>query len=167
MQKSWLLALFIALLLTNAVFIIATAGALPERVASHFGTSGAANDYMTREGYRVYMLGFAIAFPLLIVAAISWLPRMMPNLTNIPNRAYWLAPERRKATFLILDAYALALGCLLTVLLGGAHWLLLRANAVQPPKLENGLFTALVVASIAAMVVWIVVLLRHFRVTSD
>ena len=165
-RRSGLSALFIVLLLANAVFIMATSSALPERVASHFGASGAADNYMTHDGYRNYMLAFAIGFPLLMVAAISRLPRLMPNLTNIPNRAYWLAPERRETTFAVLDSYALWLGCLLTLLLGGVHWLLLRANAANPPKLENGPFLALLAVFIAAVIWWAVMLLRHFRKTS-
>ena len=34
------------------------------------------------------------------------LPRLAPNLINIPNRDYWLAPERRVATLAALDACA-------------------------------------------------------------
>ena len=166
-MRSYLPAILFALLLiVTCFFIISTSGTLPERVASHFDSAGAPNDYMTRDGYRVFMLAFGIGFPLLMVMLISWLPRLAPNLTNIPNRAYWLAPERRETTFAVLSAYALWLGCLLTIFLGGVHWLVVRANAVSPPRLENGPFLALLGAFFVALIVWIFLLVRQFRKTS-
>jgi len=166
MRKHWLFTLFVVLLLANAFFIMTTSGALPERIASHFAASGDANDYMTRDGYRIFMLLFAVGFPLVMAALISCLAWLMPNITNIPNRAYWLAPERRETTFAVLSGYALWLGCLLVLLMGGVHWLLVRANAVNPPKLENGPFIALLLVFVAATILWTVMLLRRFRNTS-
>ena len=158
--------LLVLLLAACACFILVTSGALPERVASHFDGAGTANGAMTREGYRNFMLLFALGLPLLMIALIAWLPRLMPNQTNILNRGYWLAPERRAATFAVLSAYALWLGCLLTIFMGAIHWLLLRANAVNPPRLENTAFLLLLAAFAAVLALWIVMLVRRFRVVS-
>lgn len=165
MRHGPLVALFVILLMVAVSFVVGTSGALPERVASHFDATGLANGYMTRDGYRLFMLAFSLGFPLLMVALISWLPRLVPDLTNIPNRAYWFAPERRETTLATLEAYALRLGCLLTVMAGGVHWLVIRANGVAPPRLENAPFLALLGAFLAALTLWIVMLLRRFRKT--
>jgi hypothetical protein len=155
--------LFVMLLIAVCAGVAGTSGALPERVASHFNAAGLANGYMTRNAYRIFMLAFGFGVPLLVVALVGWLPRLAPNLINIPNRDYWLAPERRVATLAALDGCALWLGCLLTALAGGVHWLVIRANAVEPPRLENGLFVTLLGAFVAGLVCWIIVLLRRFR----
>ena len=155
--------LFVMLLIAVCGIVAGSSGALPERVASHFGAAGAANGYMTRDAYRIFMLAFGFGVPLLVVALIGWLPRLAPNLINIPNRDYWLAPERRAATLAALDGCALWLGCLLTAMAGAVHWLIIRANAVNPPRLENGLLITLLAAFVVGLVCWIVVLLRRFR----
>lgn len=155
--------LFVMLLIAVCGLVVGTSGALPERVASHFDAAGLANGYMTRDDYRVFMLAFSFGLPLLVVALIGWLPRLAPNLINIPNRDYWLAPQRREAALATLDASALWLGCLLTAMAGGVHWLVIRANAVHPPQLENGPILALLGAFVAGLVCGIVVLMQRFR----
>lgn len=155
--------LFVLLLIVVCFFIVGTSGALPERIASHFDASGSANGYMTRDGYRLFMLAFGVGFPLLLTALIAWLPRLVPNLINIPNRDYWLAPERRETTLTTLSVYGLWQGCLLTILLGGVHWLVIRANSVNPPTLENAPFIALLAAFSVSLMVWLLMLLRQFR----
>lgn len=166
MRNGPLVALFAVLLLAAGIFIIGSSGALPERVASHFDASGFANGYMTRDGYRIFMLAFGVGLPLLMVALISGLPRLMPGMINIPNRAYWLAPERREKTFVILDAFALWLGCMVAATVCGVHWLVIRANSVRPPQLDNMLLLGLLGMLFAALALWIFLLLRRFRKTS-
>jgi uncharacterized protein DUF1648 len=158
-----LVFLFVMLLIAVSGVVAGTSGALPERVASHFSAAGLANGYMSRDAYRIFMLAFGFGVPLVVVALIAWLPRLAPNLINIPNRDYWLAPERREATLAALDACALWLGCLLTAMAGGVHWLIIRANAGTPPKLENSLLFTLLGAFVSGLVCWIIVLMWRFR----
>lgn len=156
-------ALFVVLLIAAAAFVTSTADALPARVATHFDSGGTANGYMTRDGYRIFMLAFSVGFPLVLVALIAGLPRLAPNLTNVPNRDYWLVPERREAALAALRDHALWLGCLSIAVAAGVHDLIIRANAQTPPRLDNGLFIALLGAFCAGLVLWIFMLLRRFR----
>jgi hypothetical protein len=121
---------------------------------------------MTRDGYRNFMLLFGVGIPLLMVALIAWLPRQLPKHINIPNRDYWLSPERREATYAALSASALWLGCLLTLFITGIHWLLIRANAFNPPRLESTPFLVVLAAFVIALVSWIVRLRRRFRIVT-
>lgn len=164
MHRKLLILLFVALLFAGAGFVISTTVSLPERVASHFGTGGQANGYMTREGYRWFMLFFTVGFPLLIVLAIAGLPRLMPQYTNLPNREYWLAPERRAQAFDFLTAHALWFGCLIEVFICSVHWYVIEANAQSPPRLANGPFLMSLGLFLGALVVWIIMLMRQFRI---
>jgi hypothetical protein len=157
------LAVFVALLISAAVFVAVSSGYLPERVASHFGGDGYADGYMTRDGYRQFMLFFVVVFPLVLTGLIGWLPRRFPRAINIPNRDYWLAPSRREESLAFLARHALWFGCMLVVFLAGVHWLVVRANTVNPPRLANGPFLAMLVVFLAFMGVWTVALLRRFR----
>ena len=164
MDRKLLTLVFIALLFTGAGFVLLTTTSLPDRVASHFGAEGHANGYMTREGYRWFMLFFTVGFPLLIVLAIAGLPRLMPQHTNLPNRKYWLAPERRTQAFDFLTIHALWFGCLLVLFICSVHWLVVQANAQHPPQLANGPFLLALGVFLAAMVVWTIGLYQRFRV---
>src|SRR5262249_10675117 len=119
---------------------------------------------MTRDGYRWFMLFFTVGLPLLIVLAIAGLPRLMPQYTNLPNREYWLAPERRAQAFDVLTTSALWFGCLIEVFLCSVHWHVVQANAHHPPQLANGPFLTSLGLFLAALVVWIIMLIRQFRI---
>ena len=164
MHRKLLTLVFIVLLFAGAEFVISTTASLPERVASHFGAGGQANDYMTRDGYCWFMLFFTLGFPALLVFAIAGLPRLMPRYTNIPNRDYWLVPERRGQAFDILTTYALWFGCLIEVFICSVHWHVIQANAQYPPQLANGPFLMSLGVFLTALVVWIIMLTRRFRI---
>lgn len=164
MNQKFLTILFIALLFLGAAFVLSTTTALPDRVASHFGAAGLANGYMTRAGYRWFMLFFMLGFPAFVTLAIGWLPRLIPQYTNIPNRDYWLAPERRAQVFDFLTIHALWFGCLLLLFLCSVHWLVIQANARQPPQLANGSFVLALGAFLLGMATWAIMLMRRFRI---
>ncbi len=68
---------------------------LPDRVATHFGADGQPNGWMSNTGsfgFQVVLLaGMGAVFTLVVPALV----RSAPTLVNLPNRDYWLAPERR------------------------------------------------------------------------
>ena len=96
-RLAWLV-LFLCLAVA-AAYIVTTSVALPDQVASHFGPGNAANGFMTRDGYLVFMLFFTLVLPLFLAAMVGLLPRMRPNSINLPNREHWLDPMRREGTW--------------------------------------------------------------------
>jgi uncharacterized protein DUF1648 len=157
------LALFGLLAVAVAALIVLTTGRLPESVASHFGAGNLADAWMTRDFYLVWMLAFSVLLPVGIVAAIGGLPRAFPGITNLPNRDYWLAPERRADSLRFLAVSACWLGCLLTALAGAIHVLIIEANAVVPARLPGAMFFGLLAAFAAAFGAWLVAIFRRFR----
>jgi hypothetical protein len=156
-------ALFLAAMLAAGAFVVATTPALPAQVATHFGSAGFANAWMTRGGYLRFMLFFIVALPLAMVALIGLLPRIRPQWINIPNRAHWLAPERRDETAAYLLAHACWLGVLMEVFIAAIHYALLAANAASPPRLSTPLFVALLAGFLGGLGLWIAALYRRFR----
>lgn len=71
---------------------------LPDRVATHWGIDGQANDWMTRTAATVTLCGIQIGIPLFLIAVTSLASRLPVSMVNIPNREYWLHPDRRSAT---------------------------------------------------------------------
>jgi uncharacterized membrane protein len=155
--------LFVLLLIAVGAFIVATTGQLPERVASHFGAGNLANGWMTRSGYLVCMLVFALLLPVFVVGVVGWLPRRVPGAVNIPHRDQWMAPGRRATTLATLASHACWLGCLLAVFIAGIHFAVLEANAAVPPRLPADLFWTLLVGFLAAVALWIGALYLRYR----
>lgn len=155
--------LVVALVAAGAAFIVATSGNLPERVASHFARGGQANGWMPREAYVAFILGAAVLIPFVLVALLAWLPHAFPRAVNLPNRAYWLAEERRDATLASLSAFAWTFGALLVLLIAGLHWAVVEANASRPPVLAESAVDALLAGFGLSIGVWILAWYLRFR----
>lgn len=83
---------------------------LPETVASHFAADGHADGWSPRHVYLIF-LGIAdtiIAVLFLIVHVTMY--RIAARSLNVPNRDYWLAPERELLTRRMLGRSTLWLG---------------------------------------------------------
>lgn len=152
----YLLAYFGLLLL-----LATTAGALPSRVASHFGAEGRANGWMNREVY----LAFVACLPLLFggfAVVISWLVRWLPaRFVSLPRGDFWLAPERRLEVAAFLCQRMFWLASLMTGFFAGLHLLTVHASRSVPPRLSMDGLLALVMAFLIAVLVWTVLLVMR------
>jgi uncharacterized membrane protein len=157
---SW--AVFLILLLAAALFINQTVGQLPARVAVHFDENGVASSFMDGVQYRRFILLFAVAVPVVLVAFMSSAYSRAKDM-KLPNREYWLAPQRIARTRSFLVAHGIWFGSLLIALMSFIHWLILNANRRQPPTLSNqALFLGLLLL-LGCMVAWVGTLMVAFR----
>lgn len=156
------MALLGALLGSVAAFVWWTSRALPETVASHFAQSGAADGFSARADYVATMMVMVVLVPLLPALLPGSLLRGGAGL-NIPNRGYWLAPERRDATLSFVRVHGLWLAGALALFLGYVHWLTVLANAQKPPALSSGGFYAGLGLFLGMTAVWVWVLFARFR----
>ncbi len=150
MQRSALVVFLVlcALCVAHALYFYPQ---LPDTVASHFGARGEPDNWSGKGTFLglhlVVMVVTAVTF-----LGIAWgVPHMPDDMVNLPNKAYWLAPERRQETFGFLSGAFLWFGsATLLLLLDTAHQSfrvhLGRAPALQHAWLSLGLyvgFTAL------------------------
>ncbi len=157
---SLLFGLFVA---CAAGFVWLTSSRLPALVASHFAGSGTANGFMPHGAYVWLMLGLIVALPATLVLLTS-LSIASPNARiNLPNKDYWLAPERRGETIDHLRSGMRLVGIMLVVFLCYVHWLVVLANAVQPARLANSWFIGGLVVFVATLLAWLKVFVGHFR----
>jgi uncharacterized membrane protein len=155
-------AVFIALLLFAIVFVVSTVSELPPMVASHFDASGQANAFMSRSGYTRFALCLVLGLPLVVVAILAAVYSRATDL-KLPNRDYWLAPERIDRTRAFLVAHGVWFGSLLVILACFVHWMELAANRAQPPHLSNSMFAAVMIAFLLATAAWVAALMVAFR----
>lgn len=149
------------------VFIVYTTRYLPDTVATHFGAGNQADGSMSRNGYLLFMLAFLIGISAFVSFVVGTLPRKYPHWTNVPNRDYWLAPARRDESLRYLSAHGKRLGCLIVMMMLGMHYIILKANAAQPPTLPAPAFTAVLFGFALALIWWIVRLYRRFAKSKD
>jgi hypothetical protein len=155
--------LVVALAVAAAAFIYASSAEFPDVGATHFDAHGRANVSMSRGVYRGYMAFLAVVVPLLVAGLPVWVARRWPMLLNIPNRDYWLAPERSAETLASLRARTALLAIAMIALIGFVHLLVLRANAGDEPELDQQMLLIGLGSFIAFMIGWIVALYRRFR----
>jgi uncharacterized membrane protein len=155
-------SVFILLLLFAILFVTGTASELPLMVASHFDAAGQPNAFMSRSGYIRFVLCLAIGLPVAVVAILTAMYSRATDL-KLPNREYWLAPQRLDRTRAFLAAHGVWFGSLLVTLVCCVHWLELGANRLRPPHLSNQMFAAVLVAFLIATAAWISALMVAFR----
>jgi uncharacterized membrane protein len=155
-------SVFIALLVLAILFVTGTASELPPMVASHFDASGQPNAFMPRSGYIRFVLCFAVGFPVAIVTLLTMVYSRATDL-KLPNRDYWLAPQRLDRTRAFLVAHGVWFGSLLVTLACCVHRLELHAHRLLPPHLPNRTFAAVMLAFLIATGVWISALMFAFR----
>src|SRR4030095_5490539 len=102
--------LFVMLLIAGPAVIWATSASLPARVATHFGRGGRAHRWMTHDVYLMFIVACSVLLPAFLVVMLGVLPQAVGSRAGIPNRNYWLAPERRRAAHSALASRALWLG---------------------------------------------------------
>ena len=135
---------------------------LPEQLATHWGPSGEADDWMERGAFFQVFTSIAMPCVAAMVAVSFGVTALPPSLVNIPGRDYWLAPERRRETMAVVRVMLLegtngTVAFLLVVL-----WSILRANVDGHGELPPMFFWALV-SYFIAVVVWTIALVVRFR----
>ena len=127
---------FALLSIGYSFFLSQSRAQLPLRVATHFSFEGQPDGWMSRSSV-LYMAGaLGVGLPALMLA-LGWLPRWCPSALNLPHRDYWLAAERREATFGYLLRYAGWFACLSLCFFGGLHLLMIQANKASSPELST------------------------------
>ena len=158
-------SIFVVLVVVAAVQLNYYAQRLPDIVGSHFGTSGFASAWQTKMAF------FTVELTVIVVATIVafGVPRLiaaMPaSAINLPNKEFWLSPERREETFLFLRAQMAWFGCALLAFLLFVMELVFRANLQTPPRLNTAAFIPALIAFVAVSAAWTARFVFHFSRT--
>jgi uncharacterized membrane protein len=158
--------------LPSAVFVVLAfvgflqarrfAATMPPVLATHFGGSGAPNGWQTQSQFfvlEVVLLGVCLLLAFGIPRLIGALP---VSLVNVPNKEYWLAPERREGTLAFFKAQFAWFGCGVLGFLLVVNQLVYDANQTHPRQLNNTAFVIAMIAFLAFVGIWTVRLILHF-----
>jgi uncharacterized membrane protein len=104
---------FAVLAIGAAIYFSSCYAQLPDVMASHFNARGMPNGWQTKSAF------FSVLIAVSVLAAVIGfgIPRLItllpPEYINLPNKRYWLAPERRAETMDFLAGYFAWFGCAL------------------------------------------------------
>jgi uncharacterized membrane protein len=135
---------------------------LPDIMASHFSGHGTPNNWQPKQAFFLLM-GVVVlisAIPTFVVP--RRLASMPEDKIDLPNKSYWLAPERREDTFRFVRVKMAWFGCALLFLLFYATSEAINANLPNIGHFNwRGMWFALG-GFLVFTVVWLVQFLRHF-----
>jgi uncharacterized membrane protein len=139
-------SVFFVLAMLGAVQYFYYAPQLPEVLGSHFAGNGVVNGWQTKAAF----FGMELAVVILAAVVGFGIPRIigaMPvSLINLPNKEFWLSPERREETFGYLQMHMAWFGCALLAFLLFVMELVFRANLQRPVRMNSAAFVAALVA---------------------
>lgn len=150
---------FAAFLLT----LMITMPMLPLRMATHFDIAGRPDGWMSRTQHLIFMTGFGIGFPAIILGC-CWSARYLPNSAiNLPHKDYWLSSERRDASVDFLFHYSFWLAALGQVFITGLQIVVVAGNRQQPVQLPLIAMAAVTGTFLLGTLLWVAGLYRHFH----
>jgi len=157
--------LFIVIVLLAIAQCVHDYPLLPERLASHFGPSGMPNGWMTKS--RFFITFAIVLLPALFVEFLlpMGIAKRPDAKLRLPNKEYWLAPERRAETFAYFDSFFAWYGCAFLLVEVFAMGLAMRANFDTPPQLPTGPIVSVIAGFVLYNVAAVIAMLRRFSTT--
>jgi serine/threonine-protein kinase len=165
MNKSKVLVFIYTFLIVLCVaFVSIAAQNLPPVVASHFDLSGTPDATMPRDQFTKLFLAIMV----LTSGSMALLPMLIaklpPQMINIPNRMYWLAPDRIVETKQILQAYLLIFASKLCCFMAVIFWLIVQAHLHNPPQLSTQYVMAATGVFVLMTILWSLKLSARFKI---
>lgn len=136
---------------------------MPDWMASHFAGSGKADNWMAKEFFMtihaIVMIGMIGIF---IVMPWSF-EKLRIEKMNLPNRDYWLAPERKDIVYQYLRTSLCWFGVANMILMLGAFQLVFKANLEPNPVLNNKIFLIFLGSYFVFVIIWLITFFRRFH----
>lgn len=154
--------LYVLLLVCGAIGAAHYYPLLPERMASHFASDGTPNGWQPKEIFLLLMgmvAGVTAIIGFLAPALIAGRPA---SQINLPNKEYWLAPERRAATMQFVAAQMRWFSCavLFVILFGGYE--AIQANLRSVVRFDSQTMLIVMVGFVVFVLLWVFGFVRHF-----
>jgi len=152
--------LFVLLVLFAVLQCVHVYPQLPDTMASHFDAHGTPNGWQPKLAFFI-LIGVVIVvctIPAFIVP--RRLPSISPDKINLPNKSYWLAPERCDETWRFFRVQMAWWGCALLSILLYAMFLAIDANLPSVGHFNSEAMWYALAAFLLSSILWIVHLIR-------
>ena len=135
---------------------------MPPLLATKFDFDGTPVAWMSAGAVQLLEFGLLALF----LIGFWLLPRAFAHRPTtywrIPNKDYWLAPERRAETIEALRGLISWMGIVVLLLFMAVTQLVFDANNRVPPRLASGALIWLLLSFLVFIVLWIWVIFRQF-----
>ena len=154
------------------ILLLATAKAiydyqqLPDVLASHFNAFGTPNGWMSKAAFFVFYAAIVLMSALVGFVIPRRIAASPDSRLRLPNKDYWLAPERRAGTFAFFKRQFAWYGCALLALEVIVMEMAMSANLHAPIRLAPAPMLALILAFVGFNLYWVLQLHRRFSNTS-
>jgi uncharacterized membrane protein len=136
-QRNFSLALFLVLCALSVVHPLYYYPQLPDRVASHFNSSGQVDGWATKASFLTGSLIATGGCALVFLGVGFAMLRISDRFIILPNKDYWLSPERSRETRVSLCSLILWGGSVLLVLQSVLFHQAIRVNLGKADSLEH------------------------------
>jgi len=153
---------YVLLLICGAIGAAHYYPLLPERMASHFASDGTPNGWQPK-GVFLLLMGMVAGVTAIIGFLAPGLIAGRPaSQINLPNKEYWLAPERRASTMEFIARQMRWFSCavLFVILFGGYE--AIQANLQDVVRFNSQAMLVVVLGFLAFVLVWVFRFVRHF-----
>jgi uncharacterized membrane protein len=159
-----IIRIFFALALLLAVFeTFYFYSLMPSNIAIHFNAAGIADGWGPKQPF-FDLIGIVFLAIAAVFGLTSLLIRLLPNArVNLPNKDYWMAPERRELTLRVIGNQMLFFGALTMLLLDGVLYLCCTANLLPVPAIPAEQLWGMLVLYAAVNIVFSVFMIRGYR----
>ena len=135
----------------------------PEQMAAHFNIQGDPDRFVPKAQFfwfeiQTFLIVILVSLPLQFLFLV-----LPPSLINMPNREYWLAPERRAETLGCLSSFGAMLFGVILLVIQAAFEISVYANLQTPIVFNAPLMTVIMVSSMILIGLMLVELALSFR----
>ncbi len=161
-------SIFFVLAILAAIYFWPNYAQLPDVVASHFNARGVANGWQSKTMFFGFFVG-AVALATFVAFGIPAIISKIPKeLINLPNKDYWLAPERRNETLAILSTSFAWFGCGVLLVVTTAVNYAIGRNLHPQAQLDIPVLFYVLVGFLVFTILWSIRMITRFaRVPPD
>ena len=135
---------------------------LPEVVASHFSGRGVANGWQTKPAFFTVFVGVSVLAAVIGFGIPRIISAMPPQLINLPNKDYWLAPDHLAETRAFLDTYFAWFGCAVFLIIILTFDCAIQSNLHPDNRPDVSHMWYILAGFLAFVVAWIIRLMAKF-----
>jgi uncharacterized membrane protein len=154
--------LLVLLIVTALIYFSYLYPQLPERMPSHFNSSGAPNAWMPKSSFFTFFPGVIFLVCLISLGVPKLISRLPPDQINLPNKGYWLAPDRRADTFQFFEASFAWFGCAMLAFFVFGIYLAAQASLAPASGFDTNTFLLGLAALFVFLLFWLFRLFFHF-----